>query len=129
MHNTADNRLSDPRTGVLAGMIAFAVATRLVIHFAPGAVPYHFSPVEAIALFGGAQFADRRLAIGVPLVAMLIADLVIGLHELIPVVYGCLALSALLGRLLRGRAGVLPVATGAVGSSVLFFVEIGRAHV
>ncbi|MGA9343355.1 MAG: DUF6580 family putative transport protein [Rhodanobacteraceae bacterium] len=110
-----------PRFAVLAGLIAFAVGERLVVHFVPGLIPYNFTPVEAIALFGGAYFADRRLAIMVPLAAMLLADLIIGLHALIPVVYGCIALTAIVAARLRGRTSVMRVATYGVASATLFF--------
>ena len=122
MQHPAQANVLSPRTGVLIAMIAVAVATRLVIFFAPGVLPYNFTPVEAIALFGGAYFADRRLAFVVPLAAMLLADLVIGLHDLIPVIYGCIGLTALLGRNLRGKVRALPVAGYAFASAVMFFV-------
>ena len=120
-HNAQSNILS-PRTGILIAMIAVAVGTRLAIFFAPGVLPYNFTPVEAIALFGGAYFADRRLAFLVPLAAMFVADLVIGLHDLIPVIYGCIALTALLGANLRGRVRALPVAGYAFASAVMFYL-------
>jgi hypothetical protein len=113
-----------PRTGVLMGMIAFAVAVRLLIHFVPGVLPYNFSPVEAIALFGGAYFADRRLAFLVPLGAMFLADWVIGLHRLIPVTYACIGASVLLGFGLRKHVGVGRVVACGAASSLLFFVVV-----
>jgi hypothetical protein len=60
---------------VLGAMILAAVATRLLYHFNPGLVPPNFSPVEAVALFGGAVLrrAVTSLALLVPLAAM--ADL------------------------------------------------------
>lgn len=57
---------------VLAGLIIAAALTRLLPH------PPNFSPVEAIALFGGAYFAARQWALLVPLLAMLISDLALG---------------------------------------------------
>lgn len=122
MQQFPQNRLLTPRTWVLAAMIVFAVAVRLVIYFVPGALPYNFTPVEAVALFGGAYFTDRRLAFIVPVAAMFLADLIIGLHALIPVVYGCIALTALLGTNLRGRVRALPVAGYALGSAVMFYL-------
>ncbi len=118
-----DQRLA-PRSGVLIGMIAFAVAVRLLIFFVPGALPYNFTPVEAIALFGGAYFDDRRLAFLVPLGAMLIADMVIGMHALVPAVYACIAASVALGFGLRGKVSALRVGTFGVAGSLLFFVVI-----
>ena len=41
-----------------------AALTRLLPH------PYNFAPIAGIALFGGAQFSDKRLAFLVPLAAM-----------------------------------------------------------
>jgi hypothetical protein len=113
-----------PRTGVLIAMIAFAAGVRLLIFFVPGALPYNFTPVEAIALFGGAYFGDRRLAFLVPLGAMLIADAIIGLHPLLPVVYACIAASVALGFLLRDRVSAPRVAALGLGSSLLFFVVV-----
>src|SRR5687768_11567491 len=56
---------------ILGAMILAAALTRVMPH------PWNFSPVEAIALFGGAYFASRSLAIVVPLVAMLASDLML----------------------------------------------------
>lgn len=111
-----------PRFWTLVGLIAFAVATRLVTHFAPSLFLYNFTPVESIALFGGAYFADRYFAIIVPLIAMIVADLIIGLHDLIPVVYGCIALTAWIGTRLRKKANASLIFGYSIGSAVLFFV-------
>ena len=54
---------------VLAAMIVLAALSRLLPH------PPNFSPVEAMALFGGAWYASRRVALLVPLAAMLVSDL------------------------------------------------------
>ena len=56
----------------LAGLIVLAALTRLLPH------PPNFSPVEAIALFGGAYFASRAWAVLVPLAGMLVSDIVLG---------------------------------------------------
>lgn len=119
---TPKNRGIAPHLAVVTGLIALAVSMRLVVHFLPGLIPYNFTPVEAIALFGGASFANRRLAIVAPLVAMLLADLVIGLHPLIPVVYGCIAVTALAGRGLARRAGIGRLALFGAASATFFFI-------
>src|SRR5262245_45637752 len=60
-----------------------------------------FSPVPALFLFGGAQFARRRWAYLCPLATMLLSDLGIGVlrgdmsqgfHALTPAIYGSYAL-------------------------------------
>ncbi len=124
MQRQPQNAAISPRTAVLIGMIAFAVGVRLLIYFVPGLLPYNFTPVEAIALFGGAYFADRRLAFIVPIAAMFIADVVIGLHWLIPVVYGCIAASVWLGFVLRNHVSAVRVAACGIAGSLLFFVVI-----
>ena len=50
---------------LLIGLILLAALSRLIPH------PPNVSPVEAVALFGGAYFGSRRIALWVPLVAML----------------------------------------------------------
>lgn len=111
---------------VLCVLIVLAALSRLLPH------PPNFSPVEAIALFGGAYFASRAWALAVPLIAMLVSDFVLGLargglyleyfvsaHFL--AVYACIALSTVLGFGLRGRvSGPRVLGYGLVGS-VLFF--------
>ncbi|HZP68171.1 MAG TPA: DUF6580 family putative transport protein [Rudaea sp.] len=128
MQQFPHDRSLTPRTGVLIGMIAFAVAVRLFIHFVPYALPYNFTPVEAIALFGGAYFADRRLAFFVPLAAMFLADLVIGLHWLMPVIYGCIAASVALGFGLRNKVSFLRVGAYGLAGSLMFFVVVSFAE-
>lgn len=108
--------MNPSRLIVLAAMIAFAALARLVPH------PPNFAPVGAMALFGGACLADRRLALLVPLAALFLSDLVIGLHVLIPVVYGSFALNVLLGRWLRSRRTVATTAAVTLIGSVQFFV-------
>ena len=104
------------RFNVLAGMILTAAMSRLIPH------PPNFAPIAATALFGGAHFKDKRAAVLVPLAAMFLSDLVIGLHGLIPVVYGSFALIACLGMLLRQRITPGAVAGAALAGSLLFFI-------
>lgn len=128
MQRLPQDSIISPRTGVLIALIVFAVAVRLVIYFVPTAWAYNATPVEAIALFGGAYFTDRRLAFIVPLAAMFLADLIIGLHWMIPVVYGCIALSVALGFGLRDRVSVLRVLGFGIAGSLLFFVGVSFAE-
>jgi hypothetical protein len=65
------------RTAVILGAILLASLSRTLPH------PINFWPVTAMALFAGAAFADRRLAILVPLLSLLVSDLCIEiLHRL-----------------------------------------------
>lgn len=73
-------------------------------------------------IFGGAYFADRRVALLVPLAALFLGDLTTGLHVLIPVVYGSFALSVLIARWLRTHRTAAATAAVTFAGAVQFFV-------
>jgi len=123
MPRTHESALLTPRNLVLCAMIAFAVGYRLLVHFSVGALPWNFTPVEAMALFGGAYFADRRLAVLVPLAAMALSDVVIGFDGAMSlVVYACIAATAFAGFGLRGRVRIFNTAFAAVASATGFYL-------
>lgn len=102
--------------GVIAlVLIVFAVTIRLLPH------PANFAPVAAIALFGGAVL-PRRLAVWVPLSAMIISDAFIGFYDIMPVVWGCYALIALASSYLLRRPTFKKGVILMLGSSLFFFV-------
>ena len=103
------------RLATLTGMILLAAATRLIPH------PPNFAPIMAIALFGGAQFADRKQAFLVPLLAMLLSDAVIGFHSQMGLVYLAFAVIVLIGQGLRNNRSAGRVAGTAFACSLLFF--------
>ena len=100
---------------MLAAMILAAAASRLIPH------PPNFTPIAAIALFGGAQFSSKRAAFFVPLAGLFLSDLVIGFYSITPVVYGSFALTVCLGFWIRHRSAQR-IAGAAVASAILFFV-------
>jgi hypothetical protein len=112
----------------LVAMIVLAALSRLLPH------PPNFSPVEAMALFGGAYFANRAWAVLVPLVAMLLSDVALGLTmggeywSYVATsfsfwsVYLCIALSTVMGFGLRGKVGGANVLGYSLAGSLLFFV-------
>lgn len=104
------------RFGLLAGIVLAAAAARLLPH------PWNFTPIGGMALFGGAMFRSRAMAFAVPLTALFLSDLWIGLHSLMWAVYGSFALSVLLGMWLRRRRRVLPIAGATLAGAVLFFI-------
>jgi len=108
--------MEKPRFATLAGMIFLAAALRLIPH------PPNFTPVAAMALFGGAYLSERRLAFGLPLAALLLSDAVLGFYQGMIWVYGSFALIVCLGLQLRSRRRLLPIAGAALAGSVLFFV-------
>jgi len=101
----------------IAIIIVAAVGLRLIPHMP------NFAPIGAMALFGGA-YLDKRLAIALPLVAMLLSDLFIGFYSPVVMisVYGSFVLVGLIGMQLRKRKNPKNILLAAVGSSALFFL-------
>ncbi len=96
-------------------MILVAAFSRILPH------PPNFNPVLAISLFSGAYLLDKRLAFLIPLLGMLLSDLVIGFHDLLPVVYALMALFVYFGTRLSRSISVAKTAGTALVSSILFF--------
>ncbi|MES2669385.1 MAG: DUF6580 family putative transport protein [Pseudomonadota bacterium] len=126
-HDAKRAGLLAPGPLLLAAMIVLAALSRLLPH------PPNFSPVEAMALFGGAYFASRAWAIVVPLIAMVLSDIGLGLmfggsymsyvaSLSFWSVYVCIALSTVLGFGLRGKVSGANVLGYSLVGSVLFFV-------
>ncbi len=105
------------RIGVIIGLIMAAAITRLALSGVP-----NVSPVTALALFSGALLADRRLALIIPLMAMLCSDLVLGLHGTMVFVYAAFVLVGLLGIALADRLCGQVIIAASLFSSLLFFV-------
>jgi len=105
-----------PRLKLLIGMILTAAVSRLVPH------PPNLTPIAAMALFGGATFADKRAAFMVPLLALFVTDFFLGFSRLTPVIYGSFALSVCLGMWLRVRRSAGRIALATLCSSIFFFV-------
>src|SRR5215472_17325858 len=105
-----------PRLAVLVSMIVVAAALRLLPH------PANVTPIAAMALFGGANFADKRLAFLVPLSALFASDLFLGLYSHMEYVYASFALTAGLGLLLRTRKNAFTIAGAGAASAIIFFV-------
>jgi len=104
------------RNEVLITMILAAALTRLIPH------PPNFAPIGALALFGGAQFADKRAAFLLPLLAMLCSDLVIGFYVHMEWVYGSFTLITCIGLWLRSHRTTRGIAGASLTASTLFFL-------
>lgn len=96
-------------------LILAAALSRLIPH------PANFTPIAAMALAGGVYF-NKRIALVVPLAALIISDLFIGFHNTILFVYGSFILIGLIGLWLKSHKKPLPIIGSSLLSSVLFFV-------
>jgi hypothetical protein len=97
-------------------LILLAVAGRLVPH------PPNFTPVLAVALFGGAM-VPRRLTWAIPLLAMMVSGLLLGYSFgwMNLVVYGCFLAAAGMGQGLRDRRTWARTLAAALAGSLLFY--------
>jgi hypothetical protein len=100
---------------VLLSAIAAAAALRLVPH------PPNFTPIGAMALFGGAYLGKRGLGFIAPLGALFLSDLVLGFYHGMATVYAATALIVLVGWLALRRVSPPHVGLAAIASSILFF--------
>lgn len=109
------------RHTILASLILAAAVCRWIPH------PMNLTPIGAMAIFGGACYADRRLAFLLPMAALALGDLATGVHILMPVVYVSFAINVLLGRWLRTRQTVLSTATITLIGAIQFFIVTNLA--
>jgi len=104
------------RLAALLSAVLVAAAMRLVPH------PPNFTPIGAMALFGGAYLGRRALAFAAPLGALLLSDLVLGFYHGMATVYFSVALIVMIGMVALSRVSPIRVGLAALASSVLFFV-------
>ena len=105
------------KTGILIITILVLAAIRLLPH------PPNFTPIAAMALFGGAYFTSRWMAFLVPLGAMFLSDIIIGFHgTTMLAVYFSFTLVVMLGALLKKHITLVSVPLMALISAVLFFL-------
>jgi len=97
--------------------ILIGVGLRLLPH------PPNFAPIAAIALFGGVYFS-RKIALILPMAAMIISDIFIGYYEfsLMAFVYGSFLLCVVLGFWLKKHKKWYTVGGSAILSAILFFL-------
>jgi hypothetical protein len=96
-------------------IIVFAVILRLLPH------PPNMAPIAAMALFGG-FYLDKKYALIIPLVALLLSDLFLGFYSEMPFIYGSFILTGLIGLWLKKQNSKKYIVAGALFSSILFFL-------
>ncbi len=105
-----------PKFLVISAVIIAATLLRLLPHYP------NFTPIAALALFGGAHLGRKKLAFLVPLLALFISDLFLGFHEMMIAVYLSVALIVFLGSFMHGRIRAPFVLGGAFAGALIFFV-------
>ncbi|MDC1324806.1 hypothetical protein N8216_02140 [Flavobacteriaceae bacterium] len=82
--------LSKKQLFIIAFML-IAILCRLLPHLP------NFTPITAIALFGGLYFSNKTMAYLVPLFIMALSDLFLGFHSISIVVYAAFILVSFIG--------------------------------
>ena len=118
----------NPRFGTLTIIVLVAAFSRLMPH-----TP-NLTPIAAIAVFGGAYFANKKMAFIVPLLAMVLSDIALSFiagYELFTlmriVLYGTFALITLIGLQLRNGFSAPKTLVASLLASVLFFAATNFA--
>jgi hypothetical protein len=105
-----------PRVIFILSVIGFGAIMRLLPHWP------NFTPIAAMALFGGAYLERKHLAFLIPFAALLLSDIFLGFHHLMIAVYISFALVVGIGIFLRSRVRGGTVILAALTASVLFFL-------
>lgn len=111
-----DKKFITPRMILVVTAIVAAVVMRLIPHWP------NFTPVAAIALFGGAYITRKSLAFLLPVAALFISDLFLGFHSTMVAVYVGMMITVGLGMALRNRVKAGNVVIASLVSSVIFFL-------
>jgi len=111
-----NKKIWNTRFTVILGIIVAGAFMRLIPHWP------NFTPIAAIALFGGAYMSKKYLAYAIPIIAMLVSDMVIGFHSSMAAVYIAFAITVTIGLLLSKRLNAFTVLGASLSSSVIFFL-------
>lgn len=85
--------------------------------------PANVTPVMATALFCGSYLNDKKMALLLPLLAMLVSDFFIGFHGTMLFVYAGVAMTAIVGmQFLQRKRQAMNIVAATVGCSMLFFL-------
>jgi hypothetical protein len=100
---------------VAAALVGFAVSFRIL----PS--PANFAPIAAIAIFGAA-ILPLNWALGLPLVAMIVSDMFIGMHSLVYLTWGSYLLIALMASQYLKKINLGRILATSMSASLLFYI-------
>ncbi len=102
-------------------IIVALIFTAAMLRLLPMA--HNFSPIGAIALFGGAYITNRFYAFLLPIAAMLISDVFLGFYGLeMLITYGAFALTVGIGTFLRSNKAWYRIGIASLSTSILFYL-------
>ena len=100
---------------LIISVIFLVSLTRIYPH------PPNFTPILALAIFGGAFLPNKRTALFLPITAMFLSDLVIGFHSQIFAVYGSIILLSYLGNIIEKKS-IRNLTIAGISGSLFFFI-------
>ncbi|MBN1870809.1 MAG: hypothetical protein JW847_09575 [Candidatus Omnitrophica bacterium] len=96
-------------------LLVLGIFSRLIIH------PWNFTPVIAMALFGGV-YLRKKQAIILPLVLFAVTDLILGVHKTMFFTWGSVVAIAAIGLWVKKNKNLATILGSGVASAVLFFI-------
>jgi len=107
-----------PSFFTITALIAVAAVARI---FTP--IP-NFTPIAAIALFGGAYFSRKSIAFLIPLAALAVTNFFLPVFDAFTTiaVYSGFILAGVIGLWIGKKVSISRVIVGALASSVVFFI-------
>ena len=100
---------------LIASIIFLVSFTRILPH------PPNFTPVLALAIFGGAYLPNKITALLIPIIIMFLSDLIIGFHSHLYAVYASIILLSFLGNIIKIK-NIKNFAITGISGSLLFFI-------
>jgi hypothetical protein len=112
-----DRRLPSFASVAALALLVLAVVSRVVPH------PWNFTPMIAIALFGGARLPNRWLAAIAVLACLAAGDMAVGVfpYEGMWWVYGAIVAVVAIGRIVTTRTSAVAIVLAALGGGFAFF--------
>lgn len=101
---------------LIVSIIFLVSLTRLVPHLP------NFSPILALAIFGGAYLPNKKTVFLIPISAMFLSDLILGFHSQIYAVYGCILILSFLGRTIQNKINIRNLTITGISGSLIFFI-------
>jgi len=97
-------------------LLVLGILSRFVVH------AWNFTPVIALALFGGVYLKNKKLAILLPLALLAVTDFILGFHQMMFFTWGSIVLIAAMGLWVQKNKSLKTVLGGGLVSAVLFYV-------
>jgi hypothetical protein len=96
-------------------LLVLGILSRLIVH------SWNFTPVIAIALFGGV-YLKKKQAILLPLVLFAVTDIILGFHKTMFFTWGSAVVIAMIGMWAKENKNFKTILGSGLVSAILFFV-------